>query len=283
VLVFSSLQALVCLLQCERPVRHSDELPLLAERLFQTEQSAMSQNTKTPNPYNGLNLVQVLTTMLALVESETLNYFRMGLLYIYVVDSSLMEGTKYKTALDFFTSNIQDVSRSALIMYGAVARVFSEEVCKQFGMWRLNLLLTYKKAAKLELNAEAPGNTSILVPDEKGEAKPKLFQDCTVDDLRKAVANLRSSTPSQPIPSEHRVLYDGYLQAVKSRFPAGAPIRVLMRTQDGKTLITFDVPIVDVDKLSEALVAQLHQMEDHSADGTEEAGAVEAEPTAQLS
>ncbi|WP_224364554.1 hypothetical protein [Hyalangium versicolor] len=232
----------------------------------------MSQTTETLNPYKGLSLAQVLTTMLALVANETLNHFRMGLLYIYVVDSNLLEGTQYKNPLDFFSSNIQEVSRSALAMYGAVARAFTEEVTKQFGMWRLNLLLTYKKAAKIELNAEAPGNTFILVPDAQGEVEPKLFADCSVEDMRKAVANLRSPTPSQPIPAEHRVLYDGYLQAVTSRFPKGAPVRVRMRTQEGKTLITFDVPIDEVDKLSEALAEQLNDMDELSAAGAVEAG-----------
>ncbi|MFL5346581.1 MAG: hypothetical protein ACJ8AT_17515 [Hyalangium sp.] len=218
-----------------------------------------SKNDTTQNPYNGLNLAQVLTTMGTLLAEESLNSFRMGLLYIYVVDSNLLEGTKYKAAQDFLCDNFQEVSRSALVMYGGVARAFTEELCKQFGMTRLNLLLSYKKAAKLELNYNEPGSTSILVPDANGEVEAKPFADCTVEDLRKAVAHLRSPTPSQPIPEEHRALYDGYLQAVMSHFPKGSPVRVMLRTLEGNTLIDFKgVPILEVIKLAQALVAQLY-------------------------
>ncbi|WP_224373047.1 hypothetical protein [Hyalangium versicolor] len=217
-----------------------------------------SSNTSITNPYKGLNREQVLATMMELLKDETRNHLRMGLLYIYVVDSSLLEGTPYKNAVDFICGNIQEVSRTALVLYGAVARAFNEAVCTQFGMTRLQLLLTYKKVAKIEVNSDTPGDTPILVPDSNGQTTPKPFSACSVDELRKALAHQRSTTPSQPIPEADRALYDGYLQAIMSRFPKGSSVRVQMRTHEGKTLIDFQgIPLAEVPTLSEALISQL--------------------------
>src|SRR5687767_1765551 len=154
----------------------------------------MAAKNSSNNPYQGLTREQVLDMMRELLAQETLNHFHAGLLYNYVVESDLVKGTKHKTALDFFCDNIQEVSRSALATYGAVARDFSQEVCARFGITRLQLLLTYKKATKIELNHDEPGGTFILVPGENGELTPTLFANCSVEALRKALARLRSVT-----------------------------------------------------------------------------------------
>lgn len=219
----------------------------------------MTTQNSSNNPYQGLTREQVLDMMRELLAQETRNHFHVGLLYNYVVESDLLKGTKHKTALDFFCDNIQDVSRSALATYGAVARDFSQEVCARFGMTRLQLLLTYKKAAKLELNHDEPGGTFILVPGENDELTPKLFANCGVEDLRKALARLRAPTESKPIPAEDRARYDQYREGVTGRFSKGSSVRVLMRNDEGKGLITFkDIPIAEVDKLVEALMDLLH-------------------------
>lgn len=217
-----------------------------------------SKNSRN-NPYQGLTQDQVLDMTRELLSQENINHFHVGLLYNYVVESNLLEGTKYKTALDFFCDNIQEVSRSALSTYGAVARDFSQEVCARFGMTRLQLLLTYKKAAKVELNHDEPSSTFILVPGENGELTPTMFANCSVEDLRKALAHLRSPTESKPISEQERARYDQYRKGVTDRFPKGSPVRVLMRNEEGKGLITFkDVPISEVDKLVEALLDHFH-------------------------
>jgi hypothetical protein len=51
-----------------------------------------------------------------------------------------------------------------------------------------------KVAAKIELNSADPGSTCIQVPAKDGEVKPKLFAHCSVEDLRKALAHLRTPT-----------------------------------------------------------------------------------------
>jgi hypothetical protein len=219
----------------------------------------MTTQNSSNNPYQGLTREQVLDMMRELLAQETLNHFHVGLLYNYVVESDLVKGTEYKTALDFFCENIQEVSRSALASYGAVAREFSQEVCVRFGMTRLQLLLTYKKAAKIELNHDEPGGTFILVPGENNELTPMLFANCSVEDLRKALARLRSPTEQKPIPVEDRARYDQYRAGVTGRFPKGSSVRVLMRNHEGKGLITFkDIPVSEVDTLVEALLDHLH-------------------------
>jgi hypothetical protein len=71
-------------------------------------------------------------------------------------------------------------------------------------------LYTSQGAAGIELNYEEPGDTFILVPDEKDEVKPKPFSSCTVDDMRAALLHLRQSDSSTPIPAEQRALVDQY-------------------------------------------------------------------------
>ena len=161
----------------------------------------MAQTNNThPNPYEGLTREQALDTMRQLSAEETRNHVLMGLLYNYVVDSKLLAGTAYKNALDYFCDNIQELSRAQLLAYGAVTRVFTQQVCAQFGLTRLRALLTYKDAAKIELNPEQPGGTLILVPDEHGQLKPKLFESCSLENMRQALQHLRTAATT-PIAS----------------------------------------------------------------------------------
>jgi hypothetical protein len=210
------------------------------------------------NPYQGLTLPQVLVTMRQLVKDESLNHFLMGQLYNHVVDSNLLKGTKYKNASDFFTDNIQEVSKATLLAYGAVARSFSQEACTQFGITRLRLLLTYKVAAKIELNTADPGGTFIMVPVKDGEVKPKLFADCGVEDLRKALANLRTSD-DEPMPAEEVALVDRYREAITGRFSKDTPVRVQLRSHQGKAVVDFKgIPLSQLHTLTEALLEQLY-------------------------
>jgi hypothetical protein len=224
----------------------------------------MSTQNTSSNPYQGLTLPQVLVTMRQLVKDESLNHFLMGQLYNYVVDSNLLQGTKHKNAADFFTANIQEVSKATLLAYGAVARVFSQEVCAQFGITRLRLLLTYKVAAKIELNTADPGGTFIMVPAEEGQVKPKLFADCGVEDLRKALANLRTSD-NEPMPAEEVALVDRYREAITGRFSKDTPVRVQLRSHDGKAVVDFKgIPLSQIHTLTEALLEQLYPVQEVS-------------------
>ena len=218
----------------------------------------MEQKPTIPNPYQGLTREQVLDTMRKLVAEETRNQVQMGLLYNYLVDSKLLKDTKHKSALDYICENIQEVSRPTLLRYGAVTRVFTQQVCAESGMTRLRLLLSYKEAKKLELNYAEPGGTFIQVPDKEGEVKPKLFAHCSVEDLRQALAHLRTSAIT-PVPVEERELVDRYREAITRSFPQGTVVKVQLRNEKGSAVVDVKgIPVRQMDKLAEALVDHLY-------------------------
>ncbi|WP_224241523.1 hypothetical protein [Hyalangium gracile] len=218
----------------------------------------MNSNDVIPNPYEGLTQEQALETMRQLVKDETRNHIRMGLLYNYLVDSKLLEGSKqYKSPLDFICDNVEEVSRTSLQDYGMVARAFREEVSTRYGISRLRLLLNYKDATKLELDYQEPGTTPIQVPDKKGEVKLKLFADCSVEELRQALRHVREQEPGTPFPPEDRAVVDGYREAIMRSVPRGSPMRVqLARYKDESVMEIRYIPLGQVNHLIEGLLSQ---------------------------
>ena len=208
------------------------------------------------NPTTGqsMTLEEAGTAFVALATAENVNHHQMGLLYNFVVDTRLAENAGYKSALDFFLSKVKDLSRSTLVSYGAVARNFTEEVTVQFGVTRLTLLLTYKEAAGLAINPAEPGTMLIEVPGDNNTVVSKPFSDCSVQELRKALQRKRRPTSSTPLPASDVALVDQYRKAVTSHFPAHSPVRVSVRNLNGKAIISFDVPLEQVDTLTEALI-----------------------------
>lgn len=64
----------------------------------------------------------------------------------------------------------------------------------------------------------------------------------------------RRPTSSTPLPATDLALAEQYRKTVTSHFPAHAPVRVAVRNMNGKAIITFDVPLDQVDALTEALL-----------------------------
>ena len=201
-----------------------------------------------------MTLEDVRVAFLALMQGENTNHHHMGQLYNYVVDTQLAELAHYKSALDFFILQVKDLSRATLASYGVVARNFTEGVAIQFGVTRLSLLVTYKEAANIPLNRDEPGGMMIDVPGDNNVVVSKPFSDCSVQDLRKALQLKRRPTSSTPLPATALALVDQYRKTVTSHFPAHAPVRVSVRNVSGKAIISFDVPLEQVDTLTEALI-----------------------------
>ena len=131
-------------------------------------------------------------------------------------------------------------------------------MARRFGVTCLSLLLTYKEAVGLELNHEEPGSTPIEVPEQDGQVSLKLFSQCTVDQLRKALQRKRKPTSTKPLPPEAQVLASQYREAVTSHFPKGVLIQVQVRNQKGKAVVDFKgIPLEQVAKLAEALAGEL--------------------------
>lgn len=123
----------------------------------------------------------------------------------------------------------------------------------------MSALLSYAEARKLELDTTEPGGTFILVPDESGAVKPKLFSSCTVEELRSAVHHVRGEASNQPIPDDQRELVDQYREAVLGRFPQGSPVRVQLRVHKGEPVVHFQyIPVSQVATLTEALLDSLY-------------------------
>src|SRR6185503_14316625 len=86
-------------------------------------------------------LFERCTQIRQLMAAGNVNCHQIGRHYNYVVDNELAEKAGYKNAPEFFSQQLKELSRSTLAMYGAVARVFTEGTCGQYGMNALNLLM----------------------------------------------------------------------------------------------------------------------------------------------
>ncbi|HVG60899.1 MAG TPA: hypothetical protein VNA24_20240 [Hyalangium sp.] len=205
-----------------------------------------------------MTLEQVRKAMIELMKEENSNQHRMGQLYNYVVKNKLAQNAGYKDARDYFSKNLADLSQAALTMYGTVALQFSEEVARRFGVTCLSLLLYYKAAAELKVNHEEPGSTPIEVPADNGQASTKLFGDCSVEDMRKALRHKRKPSSSKPVPAQYVVLADRYEQAMSNRFPKGVVIKVEARNQKGDSVYDIKgIPVEQMGTLLEALMDEL--------------------------
>jgi hypothetical protein len=208
------------------------------------------------SPSDDMTLDQVLATMLQLLAEENTNHHRMGQLYNYVVDHNLAEKAGYKDARDYFSKHLCDVSQATLTTYSSVASAFPEELCGQFGVTRLYLLLIYKEAADVEVNHDEPGGTVIEVPGENGAVTPTLFSACSVDEMRKAIQRRRKPASSKPLPQPALSLVDQVRETVMGRFTKGDPVRVQLRNYKGKAVVDFKgIPLEKLTKLAEALLA----------------------------
>jgi hypothetical protein len=206
----------------------------------------MATPTIRTNPYQGLTKEQVLTTMRKLLAEEKRNPFLMGQLHNYVADSRLLEGTQYKTAVDFFRGNIQGISRANLLRDGAVAREFNEVSIARFGAMRLQQLLAYKEATRITLDPDDPGAAFIVVPQDNGELKPQRFAGCTTKELRKALEHARSPNTYLPLSKEEQAHYELLREAILSRWPEA---EVMIHNDGGQTLLDFKtIPVSDVEE-----------------------------------
>ncbi len=205
-----------------------------------------------------MTLDEVRLAMLELMGQENLNHYRMGQLYNYVVERRLAEAAGYKNAPDYFSKNLVDMSRAALVMYGTVASHFSEITSRRFGITCLSLLLTYAEASDFEVNYEEPGGHLIEVPGDNGAVTAKAFGQCSVEEMRKALRRKRKPASSKPLPAEDLALADRYLEAVTGGLPKGTALRVQVRNHKGKAVIDLrGIPLTHVAQLAQMLLAHV--------------------------
>ena len=201
-----------------------------------------------------LTLEQVRSSILTYLEQGNAGHYGIGRLYNHTVENKLAEKNGYESAQQFFSQHIKTLSQATLSRYGAVAREFTEETCKKYGVTNLTTLRTYVAAADIQPTSGDPGATPIDVPQEDGRVVQKPFADCTMEELKLAVKSKRKpSRAAMPATDAARI---DYMRASISRhFTQGARVQFKTNHKGGKTFLTIQgVPLEDVERLTEALL-----------------------------
>jgi hypothetical protein len=202
----------------------------------------------------GLTLTEVEQRINILVRQGSIDSHEIGRLYNYVVENKLAKKPLYKDAKDFFRKRVKGLSQSVLSLYGTVAGQFTAEACGQYGMNNLYFLLSYKKAAHIEVDMTNPGPTLIDVPQEEGEPVQKPFSECNVEELKLAAQYKRApAVPSIPTEGQERI--ERYSATLARFFPENKLVRVSARVHDNKLLLSLrDIPETELEQLAEALL-----------------------------
>jgi hypothetical protein len=201
-----------------------------------------------------LTLEQVRDSILSYLEQGNAGHYGIGRLYNYTVDNKLAEKNNYDSALLYFSQHIKTLSQSTLSRYGAVAREFTEEACRKYGVMNLTTLRTYAVAADIQPTGGDPGTTPIEVPQEDGRVVRKPFAECTMEELKLAVKSKRKpSRATMPTTDAARVEF--MRESLSRHFAQGARVQFKTNTKGGKTFLTIQgVPLEEVERLMEALL-----------------------------
>ncbi|MFL5353418.1 hypothetical protein [Archangium sp.] len=213
------------------------------------------------NQTNGSNTFSELTTleqvrdrMIAYLREGNAGHYNIGRLYNHAVTTLLAGKNGAKSAQEYFSQHLQELSQATLTRYGAVAREFSEEACRQYGVVKLTTLLTYANAAKLQLQPAELGSTPIDVPEKEGAVARKPFAECSLEDLRKAV-KYKKEPSAASVPDSDNVHLEFLRKCVAKHFAKGAQVQLKTSVQKGKTLLTIQgVPLNDLERLVEMLM-----------------------------
>jgi hypothetical protein len=198
-----------------------------------------------------LTLEQITTTMISLAQQGSIAAHQIGTLYNHVVDRKLAELAGHNSAREYFNKHVRALSQATLSLYGSVARTFSEELCAQYGMYRLRALLSYAEATGAVLGDLGP--MVIDVPQDDGKVLQKPFAECSVDEVERATrAKKAPPKESVPLPDRARLLF--VEDSIFRNFSGVAQVRFTARSENGQTLINLqDVPMSQVTRLMKAL------------------------------
>jgi hypothetical protein len=210
--------------------------------------------TNASNTLPDMTLEQVKVSVRNYLTQGNAGNYGIGRLYNYTVTTKLAEKNGYANAQAFFSQNFKELAQSTLSRYGAVARQFTEEACKTYGVAKLALLSTYAKAAQFELPSNDDlGNISIDVPQDGGAVIQMPYAECSVDDLLQAVKQKRK--PQKPMSATDEARVNLIQESFSRHFAKGARVELKASVKDGKALLTIQgVPVDDVERLVEALM-----------------------------
>lgn len=206
------------------------------------------------NALSELTLEQVRDSMLIYLRDGNAGHYNIGRLYNHAVSNLLAEKSGYKSAQEYFSQHLQELSQATLMRYGAVARQFTEEACREYGVMKLTTLRTYAQVADIQLGAADPGSTPIDVPGENGAPVQKPFAKCSLEELKQAVKHKRNPSRAT-IPATDTSRVEFMRECFSRHFAQGARVQLKTSVQGGKTLLTIQgVPLNDVERLMEALL-----------------------------
>jgi len=180
------------------------------------------------------------------------NCWLLGSLYNQVVDEALAQNAGYRTAEAYFAEQFEDrVSQSRLASWGAVSKQFPEAVCAQFGVSKLESLITYKNAAKLPSLPADPSRFIVKVPTADGTGtEDKPFPKCTWRQLRAAIAaaNGNGAPKSSPVPVPDAARVNELGKSVAKYFGEELRPTVKASMHGQTTVLSFaDVPLPELE------------------------------------
>jgi hypothetical protein len=225
------------------------------------------EETKAANTTAELTLEQVRNSILGYLAQGNSGHYSIGRLYNYTVDNKLAEKNGYKSAQAFFSQNIQELAQATLSRYGAVARQYTEEACKKYGVVKLSALRTYAEAASIQPVAGDPGGTLIDVPQEGGAVVQKLFSECSGEEVQQATKHKRKPAGTT-LPGVDAARVEFMRNSLSRHFAQGARVQLKTSVHGGKTLLTIQgVPLEQVEQLLEALMDGLQPVQPLRATG----------------
>jgi hypothetical protein len=212
------------------------------------------QEKNGSNTQSELTLEQARESIANYLEQGNAGQYNIGRIYNHIVDRNLAKKNGYESTEAFFSQHFKALSQAQLTRYGVVARKFTEEACRKYGVTNLTALRTYAVAAHIQLPSGDPGPTPIDVPQEDGTIEQKPFSECSVADLTLATKKKKSSSRA-PMPADEAARVEFMQESIIRHFGEKARVQIKASVQDGETFLTIQgVPFKQVDRLMEALL-----------------------------
>lgn len=217
--------------------------------------------TKFPVAPKGMTLQGEGQKILDANAADQVDHLTMGRSYNNIVDFGLAEGSGFARAADYFAKDLTKAPKpTTLNRYGRVARRFSSAQAQKYTVSKLELLLAYDVLAHVVPVSGDPSQSRIHLAMKSGVAIDKLFGDCSVGDLRRAISSLKG--PKKPKPSGLAPADQTVVDAMKTALTAeqgahGASEIVEKLKGRAAVFDLLNVTVSDAKVLLAALVAAL--------------------------
>ncbi len=132
------------------------------------------------------------------------NFWEIGNRLAAAQDLALHEAAGFDSIADYAETMV-GIGRAQAFVYMRVAGAFSESVATTFGVEKLERGLRYIAKTPEEERPEDVPELRIAVPDEEGKITHKRFENCSVADLKRAVAAAGGKTPRVPAEVRERI------------------------------------------------------------------------------